>query len=240
MNATTDGALLGGRVRYRQFASGHRSGFEPVLLAAAVPAKRGDRVLEAGCGAGAALLCLAHRVPGVRALGIEIDPALAELAEQNFKMNDLHDIHAEQGNVTALACGPIFDHVLANPPWHNAAGTTSPDLSRARAHHAGPGALPMWIASLARCLKPGGTVTLILPAAAFAKAAGCMAAQDCGAVTLFPLWPRAGHPAKQVIISAAHGGKSADRILPGLILHDETGITGEAEAVLRGGAALTQ
>ena len=51
----TQGHLLGGRVRYAQPRSGFRSGIEPVLLAAAVPARPGERVLEAGSGAGAAL-----------------------------------------------------------------------------------------------------------------------------------------------------------------------------------------
>jgi tRNA1(Val) A37 N6-methylase TrmN6 len=50
MKDSTAGTLLGGRVSYRQFAAGHRSGFEPVFLAAAVPAQAGERVLEAGTG----------------------------------------------------------------------------------------------------------------------------------------------------------------------------------------------
>jgi tRNA1(Val) A37 N6-methylase TrmN6 len=53
-----------------------------------------------------------------------------------------------------------------------------------------------------------------------------------------PLWPRAGQPAKLVIVSARKGAKGPDRILPGLILHDAAGITKAAQAVLREGAAL--
>ena len=83
----TDGHLLDGRVRYVQPRHGFRSGIEPVLLAAAVPARAGDRVLEGGSGAGAALLCLAARVPGVRGLGIEQDPALVTLAKRNAAAN---------------------------------------------------------------------------------------------------------------------------------------------------------
>jgi tRNA1Val (adenine37-N6)-methyltransferase len=51
---TTEGHLLGGRIRYRQPDTGFRSGLEPVLLAASVPARPGEHVLEAGTGAGAA------------------------------------------------------------------------------------------------------------------------------------------------------------------------------------------
>src|SRR5277367_7136876 len=80
----TEGHLLGGRVRYAQPRDGFRSGIEPVLLAAAVPARAGERVLEVGSGAGAALLCLAARVSGVVGLGLERDAALAALAADNF------------------------------------------------------------------------------------------------------------------------------------------------------------
>ena len=68
----TEGHLLGGRVRYAQPRVGYRTGIEPVLLAAAVAARAGERVLEAGCGAGAGLLCLAARVPGITGLGVEL------------------------------------------------------------------------------------------------------------------------------------------------------------------------
>jgi tRNA1(Val) A37 N6-methylase TrmN6 len=53
---TTDGHLLGGRVIYRQPATGFRSSIEPVLLAASVPSTPGEHILEAGTGHGAALL----------------------------------------------------------------------------------------------------------------------------------------------------------------------------------------
>jgi len=238
VSETTDGTLLGGRIKYRQFAKGHRSGFEPVFLAAAVPAKPGERVLEAGCGAGAALLCLGWRVPGVVGAGLEIEPALVGLAEQNFKDNGLDGFSCSKGDAARPEFGAEFDHVMANPPWHDAAGTNSPDRQRALAHHAGQDALAAWIAGMAGCLKPGGTMTLILPAALFALAAGCMKAAGCGAMTLFPLWPRDGLAAKMVLISAVRGGKEPDRVLPGLVLHDEAGITPVADAVLRDGGAL--
>jgi len=49
------------------------------MLAAAVPAEAGSRVLELGSGTGIAALCLAKRVPDLDVLGIEIDPGSAEI-----------------------------------------------------------------------------------------------------------------------------------------------------------------
>jgi len=238
VSETTDGTLLGGRLKYRQFAKGHRSGFEPVLLAAAVPAKPGQRVLEAGCGAGAALLCLGWRVPGVVGVGLEIDPALVGLANENFRDNGLSGFSCVEGDAARPGFGAEFDHVMANPPWHDATGTNSPDEKRALAHHAGREVLAGWIAGMAGCLKPRGTMSVVLSAASFAEAARLMKMAGCGAITLFPLWPRAGVAAKMVILSAVRGGAGPDRVLPGLVLHDEAGISREADAVLRGGGAL--
>jgi tRNA1(Val) A37 N6-methylase TrmN6 len=235
----TEGTLLDGRVRYRQFTHGHRSGFEPVLLAAAIPARPGERVLEAGTGAGAALLCLAHRVPALIGIGLELNPDLTALANENFKINGLTSCSAIPGDATVPPALPPFDHIMANPPWHDQAATPSPDAARALAHHATPDLLTAWIAGLSRRLKPRATITLILPAAALSEASAALRAQNLGAITLFPLWPRAGHPAKQFLISARQGAKSPDKLLPGLILHDDTGITPTANQLLRHGGALT-
>ena len=137
MEEITTGTLLGGRLSYRQFATGHRTGFEPVLLAAAVPAKPGECVLEAGTGAGAALLCLAARVPGITGTGIEIDPALAALANENFQINNLPNLSAIAADITTWRTAQKFDHACATPPWFDAASTPSPDQARRRPQAAG-------------------------------------------------------------------------------------------------------
>lgn len=238
MHKITEGGLLGGKIRYRQFVSGHRSGFEPVLLAASVKARPGERVLEAGCGAGAALLCLGYRIPGLSGLGMEIAPDLVALANENFRINQLSDISSLCWDVEQPGFEGVFDHIMANPPWHGGNSTQSPDPLRALAHHARPPLLANWVARLTDRLKPRGSLTLILPAAACSETSGHLCARGYGALTLFPLWPRADKPAKMLIIAARLGGSGPDRILPGLILHDQAGITPAAQAILRDGGAI--
>ncbi len=238
MDETTTGGLLNGRVMYRQFAAGHRSGFEPVLLAAAVPAKAGQCVLEAGTGAGAALLCLAARVPGISGYGLERDAATAQLANENFKINNLNDIFAVQGDAGSPPFAPqSFDHILANPPWFNPKSTQSPNARRAIAHHATPELLTGWITALTPLLRRQGSLTFILPAKSFAQAAAALRV-SYGAITLTPLWPRAGQPAKMILLAARRGSNAPDVIRPGLILHEGNAIAPAAQAILRDGAAL--
>ena len=69
MDITQDG-FLGGKLRVSQPKTGYRAGIDPVLLAAACPAKPGEKVLELGCGVGVASMCLMARVPEVRLYGV--------------------------------------------------------------------------------------------------------------------------------------------------------------------------
>ena len=51
-----------------------RADLDAALLAAACDAQTGQRVIEAGCGAGGALLAAAARRPGAKFTGVERDP----------------------------------------------------------------------------------------------------------------------------------------------------------------------
>jgi tRNA1(Val) A37 N6-methylase TrmN6 len=235
----THGHLLGERVRYAQPRDGFRSGIEPVLLAAAVPARPGDRVLEAGSGAGAALLCLAARVRGAQGTGIEQDASLVALAQENAAANGWPELHFITGDIAAQSLAGTFDHACANPPYHPPAGTRSPDSGRDVAKRGTEGLLAMWSQALARPLRARGTLTFILPAALLTQAVTAFAAAACQPTAMLPLWPKAGRPAKLMVLHGVKGGRSPFRVLPGLVLHTaDGGFTPEAEAILRDGAPL--
>lgn len=242
---TTEGTLLRGRVRYRQPAAGFRSGIEPVLLAAAVPARRGEQVLEAGSGAGAALLCLAFRVPGVRAAGVEIDAGLAALAADNAAANGFGAMRVwhgalEEATGAAAALTPPFDHAMANPPYHPPEGTPSPLAARETAKRGSAPLVADWIRHLAGLLRHRGSLTLILPGHLVPAAMAAMEGADCRCATLFPLWPKAGRDAKLVLLQGIRQGRSPLRVMAGMVLHREQGgFTDAARAVLEEGKAVT-
>ncbi len=235
----THGHLLAGRVAYAQPRTGFRSGIEPVLLAAAIPARPGSRVLEGGSGAGAALLCLAARVPDVQGVGIERDPALVALAEQNAVANGWPGIRFLAADVASLSAPGEFDHAFANPPYHGDAGTPSPDASRQGAKHGGASLLTVWAAALSRGLRPRGTLTFILPATLLPEAVTAFTEAGSPPTGTLPLWPKAGRPAKLLLLRGVKGSRAPFRMLPGLTLHTPDGaFTAEADAILRGGGSL--
>lgn len=239
MSAFTEGHLLGGRVRYAQPAQGFRSGIEPVLLAAAIPARAGERVIEGGTGAGAALLCLAARVPGVGGLGVEREEALAALAARNAAGNGFHGLGFMAAEIERLPDIGLFDHACANPPYHPPGGSASPHPARERAKRGEAGLLAAWAMALGARLRPRGSLTLILPAAEIETALAALRAGGCGAPAILPLWPRAGQAAKLMLVQGLRGAGGPARLLAGLALHAADGkFTDAAEAVLRGGGAI--
>ena len=94
-------AFLCGRLQLWQPIKGYRAATDPVLLAAACPAKSGQSVLDLGCGAGAAALCLAHRVPGLTLYGLELQEDYAALARRNAAENGI-PFHVETGNLATI------------------------------------------------------------------------------------------------------------------------------------------
>jgi tRNA1(Val) A37 N6-methylase TrmN6 len=230
------GTLFGGRVIYRQPVHGYRTGLEPVLLAASIPARPGDHVLEAGTGAGAGLLALSARIRNLSGTGLESDPAMARLAADNLAANQFAGFQVVCTRIEAWQPDRAYDHAFANPPWHSENSTPSPLPARRTAKIAAGTTLNDWIGKLASALRHRGTLSLILPAASFAEATQALLAACCAETTLIPLWPKQGTPAKLVILRGIRHGKGRAKILPGLCLHEADGAyTQAANRILRDG-----
>ena len=235
----TQGYLLGGRIRYSQPAHGFRSGIEPVLLAASVACHPNELILEAGTGAGAALLCLSARIPGIRAVGVERDAPTASLAATNAQANGLENIEIITGDIEATTFEGHFDHAIANPPYHSPSGSASPVPARETAKRGSNRVMQTWISQLGAALRDRGSLTLIVPAGMIPA---CLLAMDqtrCPCTVVFPLWPKFGRPAKLVLLRGVKTGRTPMRLMPGLILHQADGsFTERAQSLLTGGAAL--
>ena len=107
------------------------------LLAAAVHPAPGERVLDLGTGVGSVGLCIAKRVPDCTIFGVELQPALAQLAQRNATRNGfgdrVHTIVHDIAQPLPAELGP-FDQVVTNPPYMAAAAADpSPDRSKALA-----------------------------------------------------------------------------------------------------------
>jgi tRNA1(Val) A37 N6-methylase TrmN6 len=227
---------------------GHRAGSDAVFLAAAVPARAGERVLDAGAGVGVAGLCLAARVPGVEMTAVEIDPRLCALAVQDAARNGFAEsfevVNADVGWPAGKlrAAGLIregYDQVIANPPFHaEGAVRQTPDEAKAAAHVMRAGGLGGWMRFLATMAAPKGRVTLIHRPDSLGELLEHLEGRF-GDIAVFPLFPKRGEPAVRIILQARKGSRAGLKLLQGLVLHEADGsYTDAAEAVLRGGEAL--
>jgi tRNA1(Val) A37 N6-methylase TrmN6 len=239
--------FLGGRLVILQPRDGYRAAMDPVLLAAAVAARPGDRVLDIGCGAGVAGLCLGRRVPGVLLTGLEVQADYAALAGRNAAANGIAmnvltgDIAQPPGALTALS----FDHVMMNPPYFAPQdGTAARDPGRERAQRVAT-PLELWLTLAARRLRPGGWVTLIQTTERLRDVLAALP-PALGSVSILPLAPRAGRPAHRFVLRARKGGRAALRMAAPLVLHDGPAhlrdgddASAAGNAILREAAALT-
>jgi tRNA1(Val) A37 N6-methylase TrmN6 len=241
-------AILGGRLKLRQTRAGHRVGLDAVLLAAAAGAPA-THLIDVGAGVGAVGLALLQRWPQARGELIEIDPALAALAEENAALNGLAtrarivvaDALVAKSRRTAGLANEGADLVVVNPPFFAPdAVRVSPDVGRARAHVAtgDASALADWVVASLALLAPGGRFVMIQRPEALPALAPAFA-QRLGALTLRPIHPRADAPAIRLLISGIKGSKAPLAVLPGLTLHEAGGaFTSLAAAIQRGEAFL--
>jgi tRNA1(Val) A37 N6-methylase TrmN6 len=243
MDAETEDRLLDGAVRLRQPARGYRAGMDAALLAAACDATPGQRVIEAGCGPGAALLAAAVRRPGAHFTGVERDPDALALAQANIALNGLSDravaVPGDVGQRFSALDLPPFDAALANPPFFdNPAAIRGPAAEKAAAWIADEGLLG-WTEFLLKAVREGGTITVIHRADRLADLLGLLG-RKAGSFQIRPIHPFADAPAKRVLVRAVKTGKAPLKLLPPLVLHDREGAKhrAEVEAILRGKASL--
>jgi tRNA1(Val) A37 N6-methylase TrmN6 len=238
----TEDRLLGGRIRLKQPTAGYRVAIDPVFLAAAVPAEAHQLVLDVGCGAGAAMLCLAARVPHSRIVGLEMQRDLVRLAGDNVILNGL-EARASVMIGDLLHPPPrlspgAFDHVMANPPFHPQALGEPTASAKMAATIEGDASIADWVRFSLSMVRSKGTVTFIHRADRIDALLGQIAGR-AGEVVIFPLWPSEGGAASRVLVRARKQVAARARLAPGLVLHESDGrFSANADGVLREGRGL--
>jgi tRNA1(Val) A37 N6-methylase TrmN6 len=242
----TEDAFLGGQLRLRQPKSGHRAGHDAMLLAAATPARSGDRVVDLGAGVGAAGLAVAKRVAGIELTLVEIDAALAGVARGNAASNAVAadvivlDVTSTAAAFAAAGLPPdSVDVVLMNPPFNDPTRhRASPDKARVSAHVATAATLESWIDASRRILKSGSILTLIWRADGLPDVLASLE-RGFGSLAILPVHADGKTPAIRVLIRAVKGGKAPTQIHAALVLNDESALPNkQVQDVLAGKGVL--
>lgn len=242
--------FLNGQLKLYQPKKGYRAGIDAVFLAASIPAQSGETALELGAGVGVASLCLAWRVAGLSLTGVEIQPAMVSLAQQNAARNGLSsratfvsaDLSAPRRLMIEQGITPnLYDHVLANPPYYEPESSwVSPDESKRKAHTTQTAALADWVDTACAMARPKGTVTFIHRADALPGLLHLIGTR-LGSMKAYPLWPHRNADASRVLLQGVKTSRGPFSFRAGMVLHegDHRGdFTSAANALLRTGAAL--
>lgn len=241
----TRNVFLGGRLTIWQPKQGYRAATDPVLLAAAVQTRPGQKVLELGCGAGVALMALGWRVPGLTLTGLERQEAYAGLARSNADENGLEAeiLTGDLAHMPQALRSRTFDQVLANPPYYPPHAPAARDPGRAAAlREETP--LAEWVDAGLKRLKSGGWLSMIHLAERLPDILEALHSR-AGAVAVRPLSAREGRASARVLVQARKGARGPFRLLAPLVMHegaahlaDRCDFTPAAQAILRDGAAL--
>ncbi len=240
MDEITKDWLLNEQVSLRQYAKGYRAGLDAVLLAASLEAAPKQRILEAGCGAGAALLSCAHRLQGVHVAGLERDERMLALAQQNVAENALQDrVEVFQGDVSNRPDSLLnaYDQVFSNPPFFNPSTIQAVGEGKEGAYLADV-PLESWLKFMLHAVKPKGRITIIHRAAALSEILSFLQPRF-GEICVLPVRSHAGAPSKRILVRARKGLRKGDTVLlDGLTLYDgpDRHLTPRADAIMRGEA----
>jgi tRNA1(Val) A37 N6-methylase TrmN6 len=222
--ATTRDAFLGGALTILQPKTGYRAATDPVFMAASIPARPGQSVLELGCGVGVGMLCLGYRVPKLSIVGLEIQQEYAQLAVKNARENKIEAdiITGDLMQMPDDIKNQSFDHVMFNPPFYNTSTVSAPqDFGKSQAHVTGLH-IGDWIKAGLKRLKPKGRLSFIHRVEILPQALGCLSG-IAGDITVKPLTSRKDQPAKRIIVTCRKGTNGPAVLLPPLVIHQGDG-----------------
>ena len=227
-NAETVDELRAVALRVAQPREGYRYSLDPFLLADFARPAPGERVLDLGTGCGIIPLLFARQVAGCTIVGVERQPALAELASRNVTGNGLTGrvsiVEADILEIGKLWPANGFDLVVANPPYRRpGSGKVSPRAGRDLARHESSAGLADFLAVAKREVRPGGRICFIYHPERLAELF-----REAALLKLAPRRLRLVHgdtaaPARMFLVELLKGRRSSLEVLPPLFVYDGGG-----------------
>ncbi len=221
----TDDTLFNGRLICRQHRDGYRFSLDAVLLAHfCQPASR-SKVLDLGTGCGVISLVLCYRHPNIQITGLELQPALAELAQHNAQANTLEErFSVQQGDLRRIKKefqAESYDLVLSNPPYYTrGSGRRNQENERAIARHELTADPESVIAAAAFAVKNRGKIACIYPAERLTTITAAMMKKRLIPKRIQPVY---SYPedkqARLVMIEAMKNGGEGVQLLPPLYIY---------------------
>lgn len=224
-------------------------GMDAVLLANYVRFKRSGRYLDLGTGTGIIPILLAAKEYGedtltreerlavrdtrpmddARFIGIEIQPACADMAARSVSLNGLDGlVRIDNGDIKEVSCNyrkASFDIVTSNPPYIKGShGLENPDAPKNIARHEVHVTLDQVVAAAEYALKPGGSFYMIHKPFRLAEIFECLHEHRLEPKRMQLVHPYIDKEPNMVIVEAVKGGNSMIKIDPPMIVYKAPGV----------------
>lgn len=200
-----------GPYRYEQSDSCFPLGQDSLALAEFATLRRGDKVCDLGCGAGALLLLLAGRQSTLELSGVEISPEDSAMASKNLEKNgltgEIYTGDVRQVCKTLPAGG--FSLVISNPPYFRAG--SGGDGGAARMEEA---TLTDWCAAAGRLVKNGGRFALVHRPERLAELFAALQNSGLEPKRLQLIQHKEDTPPSAVLVEAVRQGRPGLEVLP--------------------------
>lgn len=254
-----DAVLLANYVRFkrkgRYLDLGTGTGIIPILLAAKeygdealTREGRLDRLKNSACGMGGDIHTVdgiqnadadagtgkAQIVPGAaddgaRFIGIELQPACADMAARSVSLNGLDGlVRIDNGDIKEVSCNykkASFDIVTSNPPYIKGShGLENPDAPKNIARHEVHVTLEQVVAAAEYALKPGGSFYMIHKPFRLAEIFECLHEHRLEPKRMQLVHPYIDKEPNMVIVEAVKGGNSMIKIDPPMIVYKAPGV----------------
>ena len=205
-----------GPFTYRQ--GGFPLGQDTLLLGRFATLRRGGRVCDLGCGAGALPLLLLARESSLDLSGVELDGEAAALARRNLAENGLSGVirTGDLRRVREQFPAGRFDLVVSNPPYFPAGSGESGGSARMELCCT----LTQVCAAAAFLLKNGGRFALVHRPERLAGLMEALGQSGLEPKRLQMVQHDRDKPPSAVLVEAVRQGRPGLSVLPTLILNE--------------------
>lgn len=238
MQPLTRDRFFHGNIILNQPQSGYRFSIDAVILSHIVHPAPGETVLDLGTGCGVVPIMLAYRHADIRIVGVEIQPSLAAIAQQNVADNQMTErvciMQADMKNLSLTDIGAPVDRVVTNPPYRKLdSGRINADGQKATARHELKVNLEQMLISARRVLHKSGRFCIIYPSVRGVDLLSAMRSVALEPKTLTMIHSKPTSPARLVAIEGIKGGRPGLEVAaPIYIYHEDGSYTRSVKAML--------
>ena len=199
---------------------------DSVLLANLAKVGAEDSLIDLGTGSGVLAILTAVKKGVKRVVGIEIDPATADMARRSVKMNKLEDrisvLTGDVKDIKELVRAGEFDKAICNPPYFTADDGIGVTDAKSTARKQGENSIDHFVRAGAYALKNGGDFFAVYKADRLVELITSLHQNGLELKHITYIYPKLSKGVDTVIISAKKGGKTGLNSST-IILMDEEG-----------------